>query len=1317
MHLLTWHGTFVCLPDHTGAMRHQALPAAGGGQPLEIDLPDVPGAGTVRHPELGTLQIEAAAEPGAIRLLRDGLYMCADNNTGMVVFDRPSAAAWESFLPITAQDAADLGLILGYRWIVRETRRVIPRRQIGLRDGFKLRIGPYAADLATSLSTLATRRGENGLPIAITLSHAGEDVELVVAEPRSSALVQTEMWPPRGRRLAEILTFAVHRHLTGFEPTQEDFERDVAFLQERQGAPGLEDLLERVLPSGAAQTGPAVASDSQAALAAGLAAVKAHIAAARTGQAKAALERLVAIFPNEAPLWFRLGEIHQEAGAYGQALLAFEKCVALDPRHEAAAFKMANLLANFGKPLESIALLTALVEAAPRSHEPRAFLAKRYAELDWMDLALEALAPVADELGDWKESVRRGLTSHFDGLRAQFETLSSQQAPLSPHDAVRQARLAFSLGRLDICAQLLDALPETAAARADAHILQSDLRLRREGPDEAIDYLEALDGPERLDGALIVALARLHIAASWNEEASASLTTLVRQHPRGDALGLLSMIAYAAVDRTLLRFATKTWCAAHERDTLASQWAIAEARLDGRLLPLDEIATSSAELPFPELIQFWDSVEPPNDVMQAIRSWRNYNPGIVHRLFDTSAARAFIADTCAPDVLACYDAAHHPAMQSDIFRLAFLNVRGGIYVDADELCIRDMRGIFAALSRVEFIAQHSGDAPPYVNNAFIAARPGCLIIADALQEAVHQVLKMTGEGKLPDIWQVTGPGLLTRATARFVADPANAGRVMTLSDSEYHSFSITQEMDYKTTETGNWRLHKADPVAAASRAATPRAAAPLQARTDDLMMGWASREIAPWQSKPARRADARQRFDALNEDHSWISVFQFEGGKVSVRPKTGTLQVGQETHGRTGQYLRFFESVTPYLPPDFTTTLCMGMGDTLPSSYDVPLFCFQKSSGFNPILLPDIDFLNHAFYADPHLQDHLPYHEKARGAVFAGSTSGGLITPDVARDLSLPRLRAAKFFSGSEKVDFRLPNVVQCTTPQAEAILRAQPFCQKPTLTWQEQLRRRMIISIDGNGATCSRVAIALHSNSVLLKYDSDHALYYFAGMQPWMHYVPIAQDSDVERAVDMEAADPEIFAQIAENGRRFAQSYLSAESARRYTAILLQLYEDAFSDSAAPLAPAKRVPMTPPLPPGDTSVMMVHIQSRGDRSGPLGTWLGEPGSTLAIEGFAISLGGIYPAGFTYRAIMANGALSEPAARGEYRGTRGENLPTYGLLIELEGDFARRYEVHTEASFIDGSFVGPVPAGTLCAAPSAKQMEAVRITLSERRTQ
>jgi hypothetical protein len=326
--------------------------------------------------------------------------------------------------------------------------------------------------------------------------------------------------------------------------------------------------------------------------------------------------------------------------------------------------------------------------------------------------------------------------------------------------------------------------------------------------------------------------------------------------------------------------------------------------------------------------------------------------------------------------------------------------------------------------------------------------------------------------------------------------------------------------------------------------------------------GWAMREMAPWLLDGVNHAEAKALFDHLNATHNWAILYKFAHGQVSIAAKPDTARNQRLFTARALPYLHFFCEIAKTLPDNFQTTLCLNLKDEVPDrDFPAPVFCFHKKRGLRNPLLPDIDFLYNNFYGDPKFLDNLPYEEKLPCAVFAGSTTGGVITPTVARALSMPRLRAAGYFQGNERVDFRLTTIVQCT-PEARALLETMPFCRKPRLDWTEQLQRRFILSMDGNGATWSRVVLALLSNSVLLKYDSDFIVYYYGGMQPWVHYVPIANDSDVEKIIDLEARDPAPFEQIAAAGRRFAMTYLNRDSVYEYTKMLLLLYAECIADT-----------------------------------------------------------------------------------------------------------------------------------------------------------
>jgi len=103
--------------------------------------------------------------------------------------------------------------------------------------------------------------------------------------------------------------------------------------------------------------------------------------------------------------------------------------------------------------------------------------------------------------------------------------------------------------------------------------------------------------------------------------------------------------------------------------------------------------------------------------------------------------------------------ANHPAMRSDIFRLAYLAVRGGVYVDADDLCRHDIGPILAP--GFDLIPMREKLAS--IGDNFTAAAPGHPCIDFILSTIVDLVLERQGN----KIWFLTGPGALSMGFCRY----------------------------------------------------------------------------------------------------------------------------------------------------------------------------------------------------------------------------------------------------------------------------------------------------------------------------------------------------------------------------------------------------------------------------------------------------------------------------------------------------------------------------------------------------------------------
>jgi hypothetical protein len=124
------------------------------------------------------------------------------------------------------------------------------------------------------------------------------------------------------------------------------------------------------------------------------------------------------------------------------------------------------------------------------------------------------------------------------------------------------------------------------------------------------------------------------------------------------------------------------------------------------------------------------------------------------------------------------------------------------------------------------------------------------------------------------------------------------------------------------------------------------------------------------------------------------------------------------------------------------------------------------------------------------------------------------------------------------------------------------------------------------------------------------------------------------------------------------------------------------------------------------------HIQRRGDVVASIGEWMGERGSQRWIEGFSVApRSAIARTDIEYQAVLGRGWLSPWSEGGQYCGSRGMALPILGLRARLKGEAAKSHTLRVQATFTDGSAVGPVDGTRTCEAESLAPLEAFLIEL------
>lgn len=225
------------------------------------------------------------------------------------------------------------------------------------------------------------------------------------------------------------------------------------------------------------------------------------------------------------------------------------------------------------------------------------------------------------------------------------------------------------------------------------------------------------------------------------------------------------------------------------------------------------------------IVQYWhDLTALPGDVEECIASWTRWRTSdFTHCLFDERNAKAFIAGALDARHERAFDRCYHPAMQADYFRLCYLSIEGGFYVDADDICVGTQinwlfddgrlkvqplcydRASGTMVSTADFV--RVGSYQPswifYVNNNPLIASKRHPIIELALQRAT-ELLEIAGEDALPEMQATTGPGNLSKSIFEL---GAASGRIeydlIVLRD--WDSLAISRwPLNYRN-DARNWR--------------------------------------------------------------------------------------------------------------------------------------------------------------------------------------------------------------------------------------------------------------------------------------------------------------------------------------------------------------------------------------------------------------------------------------------------------------------------------------------------------------------------------
>lgn len=263
----------------------------------------------------------------------------------------------------------------------------------------------------------------------------------------------------------------------------------------------------------------------------------------------------------------------------------------------------------------------------------------------------------------------------------------------------------------------------------------------------------------------------------------------------------------------------------------------------------------------------------------------------------------------------------------------------------------------------------------------------------------------------------------------------------------------------------------------------------------------------------------------------------------------------QLNEGRLRQILEMFQGYSCHHRfPDIDLVLAVKDGIRNPD--ELPVFTFQKHRDAAGILHPYYTHKPSTIGKMKAGVDKYPWESKKNKLFWRGKTTGGMYTSENWRTFPRAKLVDRCHQSDMKSIcDAAFYGYVQCTE-EVPGLIDAAFGGVKSPIPMPEQMQFKFVASLDGNGPCSGRSEQLLSGNSVVFKQDSDMIEFYYEGIKPNVHFVPIQSHmTDLAEKLEYALEHDDEMKKIASNMYDFSQENLDFNSVACYMKNLFEEY------------------------------------------------------------------------------------------------------------------------------------------------------------------